>query len=106
MGDVSEQTMEVAHKEEEEVDEPHEKVETNNPEDLEDLKFWSRPPRKIKAATSPVWNFATKVDKMRAQCNLCEKLVPAQEHTWNMTRIHFFILLQLKHARRGRNSTI
>ena len=89
--DVAEQTMEVAHKEEE-VDEPQEKVDTNDPEDFEDLKFWSRPPRKIKAATSPVWNFATKLDKMRAQCNLCEKLVPAQEHIWNMTEMHFFLL--------------
>ena len=89
--DVAEQTMEVAHKEEE-VDEPHEKVDTNDPEDLEDLKFWSRPPRKTKAATSPVWNFATKLDKMRAQCNLCEKLVPAQEHIWNMTGMYFFLL--------------
>ena len=85
---VAGKTMEVAHKEEE-VDEPQEKVDTNDPEDLEDLKFWSRPPRKTKAATSPVWNFATKLDKMRAQCNLCEKLVPAQEHIWNMTGTHF-----------------
>ena len=86
--DVAEQSTEIAHKEEE-IDEPHEKVDTNDLEDLEDLKFWSRPPRKIKAATSPVWNFASKLDKMRAQCNLCEKLVPAQEHTWNMTNYTF-----------------
>ena len=83
----TEQTIEIAHKEEV-VDEPNEKVNTDHPEDLEDLKFWSRRPRKMKAATSPVWNFATKLDKMRAQCNLCEKLVPAQEHTWNMKGTH------------------
>ena len=86
--DIAEQSTEIAHKEEE-IDEPHEKVDTNDLEDLEDLKFWSRPSRKIKAVTSPVWNFATKLDKMRAQCNLCEKLVPAQEHTWNMTNCTF-----------------
>ena len=85
----TEQTLEIGHKEED-VDESHEKVDTVDPDDLEDLKFWSRPPRKMKAATSPVWNFATKLDKMRAQCNLCEKLVPAQEHTWNMKGAHFF----------------
>ena len=76
---TDEQSMEIAHKEEG-VGEV--KV---DPNELEDLKFWQqRPPRKIKAATSPVWNFATKLDKMRAQCNLCEKMVPAQEHAWNI----------------------
>ena len=88
--DVAEQSMEIADKEEE-VDEPHGKVDTVDPEDLKDLKFWSRPARKMKAATSPVWNFATKLDKMRAQCNLCEKLVPAQDHTWNMKGTHFVV---------------
>ena len=71
---------------EENLDNMSEETFTNDPEDLEDSKLWTKRPRKIKAATSPVWNFATKMDKMRAQCNLCEKIVPAQEHTWNISR--------------------
>ena len=80
-----EQSEEIVHREES-LDNMSEETFTNDPEDLEDSKLWTKRPRKIKAATSPVWNFATKMDKMRAQCNLCEKIVPAQEHTWNISR--------------------
>ena len=106
-----EQSEEIVHREESLDNNMSEETFTNDPEDLEDSKLWTKRPRKIKAATSPVWNFATKMDKMRAQCNLCEKIVPAQEHTWNISRdvdcnIHFRIIGRKRTDFPYKNSTI
>ena len=48
-----EQSEEIVHREES-LDNMSEETFTNDPEDLEDSKLWTKRPRKMEAATSPV----------------------------------------------------